>query len=398
MLWKMFFGCGKHGLVQDENRVFARVPIVSFRDRDGLCSCDVSYKNYLPLFNTRLIRAYSEMEPRLPVLAVVIKRMAKIVGIASTIHGYISSYAWTLMIIYYLQVIHGLPSLHEVELSLKGLPEEGLERREFATDFAEGVGLSKVPEELGPGALLRGFFVFYANTFRWTSEVVSVRLGRRTWHSDPELHENLNRELGLCIEDPIQRSRNLNFALSADRLQQIREVIEQADKNLASGAGLPEFMLEGVSPELPSSWLQDPEEKLRGSIGCFLKVPARTLSCECQYCGQVFEHRQLLEHEAICKTHMPLALSKDKPFACAQCNKTFSQLYDLQQHQAATRHAGTVTLRSGPLGVPPAGAPSNARRTCSSTRRTRATQAVLRPSPPTGPTLVLCAAKPSRRR
>ncbi|CAE8650099.1 unnamed protein product, partial [Polarella glacialis] len=68
--------CVKQGFILRELRLKAKVPIAMLETADGY-EIDLSCGNLVPLLNTRLLRTYACIEPRLPVLACAVKRWAK---------------------------------------------------------------------------------------------------------------------------------------------------------------------------------------------------------------------------------------------------------------------------------------------------------------------------------
>ncbi|KAL6728864.1 hypothetical protein Aduo_010597 [Ancylostoma duodenale] len=89
---------------RDEQYICAKVPIVRFRGKDMDIEADISYRNDLALHNTQLLRQYCKWdEERLPTLGVWVKTWAKRCGVGDASKGSLSSYAWILMLIHYLQ-------------------------------------------------------------------------------------------------------------------------------------------------------------------------------------------------------------------------------------------------------------------------------------------------------
>ena len=82
---------------------------------DKVLAVDVS-NNPRPLQNTRLLSAYAALDERVRRLGILVKKAACIMGVIGMSRGNLSSYAWVLMVIYYLQCKHGMP-----KLSLGGL-------------------------------------------------------------------------------------------------------------------------------------------------------------------------------------------------------------------------------------------------------------------------------------
>ena len=82
----------------------AKIPICVL-DTDAGYTIDISINNELPVYNTQLLKAYGELDPRARALILSVKRWAKILDIADAKTGNLSSYSWTIMTVYYLQVI-----------------------------------------------------------------------------------------------------------------------------------------------------------------------------------------------------------------------------------------------------------------------------------------------------
>ncbi|CAK9024150.1 unnamed protein product [Durusdinium trenchii] len=201
--------CDVQGFVVHELRSSSKVPILIL-EKDGF-DIDVSYNNLLPLLNTRLLRSYTLLNPRLSVVALAVKRWAKAHHIAKSYEGFISSYAWTLMVVYYFQISRQLPCLHA--LVGEETPIDFAAR--FATLEEAHEAWMNSPPPWSCAQLLRGFFDFYANEFDWKQDVVSVRLGQRnSTIRSRRLIQLKNKRMHLHIEDPIDIRRNLNFALT----------------------------------------------------------------------------------------------------------------------------------------------------------------------------------------
>ncbi|XVF22669.1 hypothetical protein REPUB_Repub12eG0191000 [Reevesia pubescens] len=81
----------------------ARVPIVKLMDPATGISCDICINNVLAVVNTKLLRDYAKIDPRLRQLAFIVKHWAKSRGVNETYQGTLSSYAYVLMCIHFLQ-------------------------------------------------------------------------------------------------------------------------------------------------------------------------------------------------------------------------------------------------------------------------------------------------------
>ena len=84
---------------------------------------------------------------------------------------------------------------------------------------------------------------FYSEKFNWSDEVVSVRLGRRLSCRDAEFLALPKKQFKgfkqmLKVEDPIEITRNLNFALRIEKCTQMRDALERAARELKAGGAL----------------------------------------------------------------------------------------------------------------------------------------------------------------
>ncbi|KAF4660358.1 hypothetical protein FOL47_007192 [Perkinsus chesapeaki] len=207
----------------------AKVPIVvlSWIGPNGNVQIvDVSINNQLPLHNTALLRNYVEMDKRVQILALCVKRWAKLCAVSDAKEGNLSSYSWTLLCIYFLQVRSKgavLPSLQAMAAKKRqgeqvkhySCPISG---RVFNVDFVDRFEATSGEDgfkaaDTTPSELLRDFFVFYDRDYKWGSEVVSIRTGQR--HSIDEYVQLPRRDAdsNILIEDPLDLSRNLNCVL-----------------------------------------------------------------------------------------------------------------------------------------------------------------------------------------
>ncbi|VDO84401.1 unnamed protein product [Schistosoma mattheei] len=91
----------------------ARVPILKVSFSNSF-EADISFSNYLALSNTRMLAFYTKVEPKLRTLGIALKTVTKITKIGRAAAGGISSYAWIIMLIHYLQQIDQLPVLQEL--------------------------------------------------------------------------------------------------------------------------------------------------------------------------------------------------------------------------------------------------------------------------------------------
>ena len=202
----------------------AKVPIVKILDPELDIACDMNVNNTLALENTRMIKTYVQIDPRVRPLAMIIKHWTRrrIVNDAGehTVYpklingsnmftafgGTLSSYTWICMIINFLQSRSPpvLPALHQ-RPHLK-LPRKDGRESEFADDLDALRGFGDKNEET-LGELLFGFFKFYGHDFDYDNLVVSVRSGKQISKVEKKWHLGNNNML--CVEEPFNTTRNL---------------------------------------------------------------------------------------------------------------------------------------------------------------------------------------------
>jgi DNA polymerase sigma len=165
----------------------ARVPILKLWDPKTQVSCDICVGGTNALLNTAYLKYYGRIDPRVRPLALAIKYWAMQRGINDSANGTLSSYGYAMLLIFYLQKKQGknddrrlLPVIHPVFEKIRQEQNMtaflvGLENLPFFdTDMAT---YGEISTQQSVGALLEGFFRFYASEFNYEDQVVSVRTG-----------------------------------------------------------------------------------------------------------------------------------------------------------------------------------------------------------------------------
>ncbi|KAG2532985.1 hypothetical protein JM18_000841 [Phytophthora kernoviae] len=188
----------------------ARVPVIKLWDPKRQVACDVCVGGVNALLNTALLKYYGQVDPRVRPLVFAIKYWAKQRGINDSVNGTLSSYGFTLLLIFYLQSNYAevqLPSVHSVVQNLQSQTKVSvlLERLQSppAMELPSTFGTSEMDSV---GALLAGFFDFYANRFNMEDEVVSVRSGTALSKTTKWSHPTSWR---LSIEDPFELAHDV---------------------------------------------------------------------------------------------------------------------------------------------------------------------------------------------
>lgn len=186
------------GMQNVTDRRSARIPIVMFRDPESGIDCDICVNNVLALRNTALLRAYAVADPRVRVLAFVIKHWAKSRQINNPSQSTLSSYGYLLLLVHFLQqrAPPALPVLQRLPPDWDGrtsgaeeavaLPEVLVAEPEgdrydtyfFAPQDQAQLGLLRqfcARNREAPGQLLAAFFHYYGFYFDYRRHVVTVR-------------------------------------------------------------------------------------------------------------------------------------------------------------------------------------------------------------------------------
>ncbi|CAE7601710.1 Tent2 [Symbiodinium natans] len=242
----------------------ARKPLVTLEDtRSTLTEVDVSINNSLPLYNSQLLRAYSILDPRVRPLVLLAKVWAKGKKVCGAQGGNLSSYSWTIMVVYFLQLVGLLPSLQLLSKEERTLQtrdywaherpfEVGfLTAEEYQNDVADGkIAAPNGEASLSLAELFYGFVRFYSAEYEWGKEVVSIqkpdRKDRGPWfllfgkaHPEPCIH----------VEDPIE-FRDLNIVMMRERLAQLKVEFEHALEMLSEGCSLEELLNREPRPDV----------------------------------------------------------------------------------------------------------------------------------------------------
>ena len=221
----------------------ARVPIVKNDPEPG--ASDVPFDISLRLFgvlNSYLLRSYLD-DPAVRLAGVAIKSWSKSSKVNDPRNGFLSSYSFSLMYIYYL---------HRTGLVRWNDPK-GFLQKDLPTcppAFKEIHPSRELEQDVG--GIVAGFFEFYVRTFDWENEVVSLcsaskqskeDLGWERFDVDCSVSKEKNIQCHfLAIEDPYEMRDNhpisgLNTAraLNSGRFWCTRLAFSRAWYNICEG-------------------------------------------------------------------------------------------------------------------------------------------------------------------
>ncbi|KAG6970602.1 hypothetical protein JG687_00002538 [Phytophthora cactorum] len=183
----------------------ARVPVIKLWDPKRQVACDVCVGGINALLNTALLKYYGRVDPRVRPLVFAIKYWAKQRGINDSVNGTLSSYGYTLLLIFYLQSHYAEMQLPAVLSLFQDLQSQT--KVSMLLERLQSLPTMELPSTFGTsefnsvGALLAGFFDFYARRFNMEDEVVSIRMGRALSKTTKWSHPVSWR---LSIEDPFE--------------------------------------------------------------------------------------------------------------------------------------------------------------------------------------------------
>lgn len=178
----------------------ARVPILKFKYK--IYEIDLSMYNQCALYNSKLLKAYVDIDERTSQLFCVVKRMAKSCGIADATKGSLSSYAWALLVIHYLQRLYPpiLPVLQEVK---RGMSKPTVGVNGWNVWFSEDRVKMEPYNTMTMTQLFKGFYRYYS-VFNFNTSVVTIR----TSEALTRFRKNWN-DCTMAIEDPFELTYNL---------------------------------------------------------------------------------------------------------------------------------------------------------------------------------------------
>lgn len=190
-------------------------------------TCDFTISSSMGVFNSNLIKFFTELEPRFQLMANIITFFwAKTNGFIGC--SEMSSYAFTMLIIFHCQTIQ-LPLLPSIE-SLSN-SQEKLLIDDWDFSFCDEIDkIEKSKNTLSIDELVRSFFGFYSY-FNFTGCVICPRTATKQLKStfDPLIKDNKQQFVlskFCCIQDPFE----LNFNLTANMRQVVFDGLINAFK------------------------------------------------------------------------------------------------------------------------------------------------------------------------
>ncbi|CAB1323973.1 unnamed protein product [Coregonus sp. 'balchen'] len=187
----------------------AKVPIVKFEHRQSGLEADISLYNTLAQHNTRMLATYAAVDPRVQFLGYTMKVFAKRCDIGDASRGSLSSYAYILMVLYFLQQRQPpiIPVLQEI-FDGHTVPQRMVDGwNAFFCDDLEELR-RRLPElqqnRESVGELWLGLLRFYTEEFDFKEHVISIRQRKRLTTFEKQWTSKC-----IAIEDPFDLNHNL---------------------------------------------------------------------------------------------------------------------------------------------------------------------------------------------
>jgi len=291
----------------------ARVPIVKLHDPISGLNVDICVNNKLARHNTAMLKKYATIDPRMRKLGILIKIWAKRRLINFPYRGTLSSYAYILLVIAFLQnrsppVLPCLQHLYQGRY-VKDPPMYPVDGWNiyFDKSFVSFPEHQSNQESLGE--LLLGFFHYFAHEFDYDNDVVCVRLGKiiskldKCWHLKPDLSFD---EMGdeeraahgddspprfrrlefheFCIEDPFDTSHDVGRIVDDQTLGVMREEFTRAYERLVETGDIHVVFEKFEEPHWQQPDTFSLENKVSNSpVGDGYRIPNSTIPLPSQF-------------------------------------------------------------------------------------------------------------------
>mmetsp|Transcript_5861 Transcript_5861/g.10439 ORF Transcript_5861/g.10439 Transcript_5861/m.10439 type:complete len:412 (+) Transcript_5861:2-1237(+) len=160
---------------------------------------DLTLNNTLAIRNSQLIAEYIRIYPPFQLLVLIVKHWVKVKGIGGATNEFLSSYAYTIWMIYFLIRYDYVPNLQEASHSSEIIDD-------FECKFLKNS--NAVQKRIPFTKLLHGFYEFVCGT-NWNHVVVCIKTSRVKSFAMKASERVKWRRDQLWIEDPFDTRRNL---------------------------------------------------------------------------------------------------------------------------------------------------------------------------------------------
>jgi DNA polymerase sigma len=205
-----------HKMKKIETLFRARIPIVKFFDPYSNVQCDVNINKPLGIVNSRLLKAYVDLDERVPELIMFIKYWAKMNHLHGAFQSYPSSYAWSLLVLHFLQKRRVIPDFQDPALFRQYPNARVSEQRVdgWNCNYFDQIDiLPKSTNDHDIGSLLIEFFEYYSSEFNFGR--TPIFFGGKRKSDVSRLHSPI------FIIDPFERTHNVTKSVNMNNLEWI---------------------------------------------------------------------------------------------------------------------------------------------------------------------------------
>eukprot|EP00439_Symbiodinium_sp_Y106_P067565 s322_g11.t1 len=222
--------------------------LVKFTDPSSNMEVDFCLQNDLGIRNSKMLECYCRCDYRVQMLGRLVKDWAKRFDIVSSTDGCLNSYAYMLMVLYYLQSLQPevIPNLQQMASAEGPCQIQGRDGWCETKFFEQVDDLPRSENKSSVADLLYGFFRFYSEEFDWSQNAVCIREGRPAAVVDKFGLSTKTYYEQWYIEDPFDLQHNLGGKCSQQgkdyiirQMQCAKDELSKAIPDLAKVCGPP---------------------------------------------------------------------------------------------------------------------------------------------------------------
>lgn len=191
----------------------ASVPLLKLTDVDSEMEVDFCVNNELGVRNSLLLNTYCKYDRRVLHLGRLVKEWAKKHELVGTADGCLNSYAYMLLVVFFLQSISPpvVPNLQLIETESFLVPDRKWGGEDYwETKFKMNVeDLPPSQNKMTTGELLINFFQFYTRDFDWRRHAVCMRKQESGSNVDKNSLVLPANDDQWYVEDPFDLKHNL---------------------------------------------------------------------------------------------------------------------------------------------------------------------------------------------
>jgi DNA polymerase sigma len=235
----------RSGFTGDEPKITFLAPSV-LTGCDVSVSVDFSVNAVTPARSSVLLEECGRLDVRALDLILLVRRWARDRGVAHSAKGHLPPYAWTVLVVYFLQNHQPdgddnyiLPALDELDLQKETCHEDKMQQARGQTDTGKTVS------EATAASLFVDFFHFFA-LLDPKEQVVAIRCNTKTNPVAASKRGPFQQKL--IVIDPFEPKRNLCANMTTDGFVRFKEEVERARDICSSRSASVSKLLEPWAP------------------------------------------------------------------------------------------------------------------------------------------------------